>query len=101
MSATVRALAASLHAVAIGLDDLRAHTVPLLADTRSALRRAEGANRKADALIDAAASLTTTADNAARLATKVVSNPFVKVVAFFTGVGRGVRRLFGGPTREP
>jgi uncharacterized protein YoxC len=93
--ATVRRLAQSLAATAGALEELRTQAMPLIADTRSALRKAEGANRRADALIDVATSLTGTADQAARLATKVVSSPIVKLLAFFTGIGRGLRRLVG------
>ena len=89
----VRRLAVQLAAAASGLADLSRQTLPLLADTRSALRRADGANRKTDALIDVATSLTGTADSASRLAYKVVSNPLVKVLAFFTGTRRAVKRL--------
>jgi uncharacterized protein YoxC len=91
---TIRRLAQSLAAVAAELRELQAQALPLIADTRSALRKAEGANRRTDALLDVATSLTGTADQAAKLATKVVTSPVVKVLAFFTGIGRGVRRLF-------
>ena len=73
--------------MATGLDDLRRETVTLLADTRAALRKEQGANRKLDALLDSAESLTGTADSAGRLAHKVLTHPFVKVAAFFTGGG--------------
>ena len=89
----VRRLAADLSSVVNGLADLSRQTLPLLADTRSALRKADGANRRTDALLDVATSLTSTADSASRLAFKVVSNPLVKVLAFFTGTRRAVKRL--------
>ena len=89
----VRRLAADLSSVVNGLADLSRRTLPLLADTRSALRKADGANRRTDALLDVATSLTGTADSASRLAYKVVSNPLVKVLAFFTGTQRAAKRL--------
>ena len=89
----LRRLARDLSSVAAGLADLSRKTLPLLADTRSALRKADGANRKTDALLDVATSLTSTADSASRLAYKVVSNPLVKVLAFFTGTRRAAKRL--------
>ena len=89
----LRRLARDLSSVAAGLADLSRKTLPLLADTRSALRKADGANRKTDALLDVATSLTGTADSASRLAYKVVSNPLVKVLAFFTGTRRAAKRL--------
>ena len=95
LAARVRFLTRSVAEVAVGLEQLRSDALPLITDTRSALRRVEGANRRADALIDAATSLTGTADQATRLAAKVVSSPIVKVLAFFTGIRRGLQRLLG------
>lgn len=93
LAAKVRSLSNRLDATTAALDELRRQTLPLLADTRSALRKADGASRKTDALIDVATSLTNTADSASRLAYKLVSNPLVKVIAFFTGTGRAAKRL--------
>lgn len=89
----VRSLSDRLDATCAALDELSRRTMPLLADTRSALRKADGVNRKTDALLDVATSLTATADSASRLAYKLVSNPLVKVIAFFTGTGRAAKRL--------
>jgi hypothetical protein len=89
----VKVLGQAVDEVVVSLDDLRKQTIPVLTDTRSALKRVEGANRKADALLDAATSLTGTADSATKLAYRVVSNPFVKVLAFFTGTRRAASRL--------
>ncbi len=72
---------------------LREQTVPLLADTRSALRKADRENRKADALLDAATALTGTADAASRLAYRAVTTPFVKVAAFASGTKRAAKEI--------
>ena len=93
LALTVRALLATVRELAGGLADLRVQTLPLLADTRSALRKAEGANRKADVLLETAASLTGTADAASKLAFNAVTNPFVKFLAFVTGGRRALARL--------
>lgn len=77
----------------VGLDDLRRETIPLLDETRSALSRAGTDERKTEALLDAATSLTGTADAATRFAYRMVTNPFVKVLAFFTGTKRAVSAL--------
>lgn len=79
--------------VAADLDDLERQALPLLADTRAALRKAEGANAKVDNLVRTAESLTGTVDSATRLAHRVLTNPFVKVVAFFSGTRRAAQRL--------
>ena len=96
----IRRLAQSVHELSARLDGLRQQTLPLLADTRSALRRAEGVNRRADALIDTATSITGTVDAATRLAYSVVSNPLVRVLSFFTGTRRAAKRLRGA-TQAP
>jgi hypothetical protein len=93
LAATVFVLKRVVRDVQRGLDDLRRETVPLLAETRSALTKATAEERKADALLDAATSLTGTADAATRFAYRVVTNPFVKVLAFFTGTRRAVSSL--------
>jgi hypothetical protein len=61
---------------------------PLLADTRSALRKAESRNVKADDLVSAATALTDRADAATKLAYNVATSPLVRVAA----IGRGLRR---------
>jgi hypothetical protein len=89
----VRVLGRAVDEVVVGLDQLRAQTLPVLSETRTALKRVEGVNNKADALLDAATSITSTADSATKLAYRVVSNPFVKVLAFFTGTRRAAAKL--------
>ncbi len=94
--ATMRRLVRDLQS---GLDDLRRETLPLLDETRTALSKASIEDRRADALIDAATSLTGTADAASRFAYRMVTNPFVKVIAFLTGTRRAVKAL--GDTTTP
>ncbi len=95
---SVHKLSELLAEQAAELAELRKQTVPLLADTRSALRKADRENRKADALLDVAASLTGTADAASRLAYRAVTNPIVKVAAFASGTKRAAKELVR-PTR--
>jgi uncharacterized protein YoxC len=89
----VRVLGRTVDELVIGLDHVRSQTLPLLQETRSALKRSEGAANKADALLDVATSLTSTADSATRLAYRVVTNPFVKVLSWFTGTKAAASRL--------
>lgn len=74
---------------------------PLLADTRSALRKAQNERLRADDLLQTATSLTGTADSAARLAVSIVSSPVVRVLSFFAGVKRGLSRLVGRSGTTP
>ena len=89
----VRVLGRTVDELVVGLDHMRSQTLPLLQETRSALKRSEGSVNKADALLDVATSLTTTADSATRLAYRVVTNPFVKVLSWFTGTKAAASRL--------
>ncbi len=66
---------------------------PLLADTRSALRKAQNERLRADDLIKTATSVTGTVDSATKFAITMISSPFVRVLSFFSGVKRGVRTL--------
>ncbi len=66
---------------------------PLLADTRSALRKAESRNLRADDLVSVATSVTTRADAASKLAYQVATNPLVRGLAWARGVRRGVGAL--------
>jgi type II secretory pathway pseudopilin PulG len=75
------------------LADLRSDALSQYLDTRSALQRAERDNRKADALLGAAASLTGTADAASKLAYRAVTNPFVKIAAAVTGTKQAAKEL--------
>jgi hypothetical protein len=78
------------------LDDV----APLLADTRSALRKAEDRNVKADDLVHAATALTERADAASQLAYRVATSPLVRVAAFGRGVRRGVIALRGNDSQS-
>jgi hypothetical protein len=75
------------------LADLRSDALSQYLDTRSALQRAARDNRKADALLGAAASLTGTADAASKLAYRAVTNPFVKIAAAVTGTKEAAKEL--------
>jgi predicted PurR-regulated permease PerM len=66
---------------------------PLLADTRSALRKAQNERLRADDLINTATSLTGTVDSATKFAVTMISSPFVRALSFFSGVKRGFRTL--------
>ena len=89
----VRVLGRTVDQLVVGLDRMQSQTLPLLQETRNALKRSEGSVNKADALLDVATSLTSTVDSATRLAYRVVSNPFVKMLAWFTGTKTAASRL--------
>ena len=75
------------------VSQLRDQTLPALHEARRALKSVEGQAAKADALLDVATSLTATADNASKLAHRLVTNPVIKVFAFFAGTRRAASKL--------
>ncbi len=89
----VRVLGLAIDHVTVQVSELREQTLPALAEARRSLKNVEGQAAKADALLDVAASITSTADNASKLAYRVVTNPVVKVLAFFSGTRRAASRL--------
>lgn len=78
---------------AAAVEELRGHTLPLLADTRSALRRAEEDKVTARALIESATRVTERVDRAGAFAQRMISTLAVKVAAFLSGSGRAAHRL--------
>lgn len=92
----VRRLAVTATRLAARVGDLEASLAevgPLLADTRSALRKSDNRNLRADDLLQAATGVTTRADAASRLAYEVATNPLVRVLAWTRGVRRGLAAL--------
>ncbi len=92
---TVQALLRTLREVRAALDQLTADTLPLLGEMRTTVEQAGHEVDRVDELLDTAASIQQTVDHASRLTYVAFSNPLIKVVAFFRGVGRGVGRAFG------
>ena len=89
----VAILGQAIDNVTMDVAELRDQTLPALHEARRALKSVEGQAAKADALLDAATSLTLTADNASKFAQRVVSNPVIKVFAFLSGTKRAAVKL--------
>lgn len=89
----VSVLGQAVDNLTVQVSALTEQTLPALAEARRALRKVEGQAAKADALLDVATSLTATADNASRLAQRIVTNPFIKAIAFVSGTKRAAARL--------
>jgi hypothetical protein len=51
-------------------------------------------------VLGSAESVSATVDSASRLAYRAFANPVVKVLAFGTGTGAALRRLFGRPVPD-
>jgi hypothetical protein len=91
----LRSLTRAAAALASAAEQLQRETVPLVIDLRTKVAETTGTVERMGLLIEAAESMTTTADSASRLAVAALGNPVVKSVAFGAGVARGFRRLTG------
>lgn len=89
----LRSLLRTLASLTAVLADLNRESVALLAELRGDAARASAHLERAGNLVGAAESVTRTVDGASRLAYLTFSNPLVKVLALFSGLGRGGRRL--------
>jgi uncharacterized protein YlxW (UPF0749 family) len=79
-----------------GVEALRGEAVPLVTEARQAVEAATGEMARVEAVLEGTESVTTTVDQASRLAQRALANPVVKVLAFRAGAQSGLRAL-----REP
>jgi hypothetical protein len=77
------------------LADVQRDALPLVADLRDTVAQAGAEVERVDDLLDTAASIQQTVDAASRLTYVAFSNPLIKIVAFFRGIGRGTGRAVG------
>lgn len=82
------------------LDTLQRETAPLLEELRLTVVAAGAEVERVDDLLDAAESISATVESASRLSYLAFRAPLIKVVAFFRGIGRFLRRLTGGSSRR-
>ena len=87
-----------LRTIVEGLDN---ETVPMLRDARIAADQAATEMVRVGDVLASAEAVSSTVDSASRLAYRAFANPFVKLVAFGSGIGGALRRLFGRPARTP
>jgi hypothetical protein len=100
MVVSVLSLLRTLREVRATLEQIQVEAVPLVTEMRATVSSAGAEVERVDELIDAAASIQHTVDRASRLTYLAFSNPLIKVVAFFRGLGRGVGRAFGAGGRR-
>jgi len=83
--------------------DLQRETVPLLREARVVVDQAATEMVRVGDVLGSAESVSATVDSASRLAYRAFANPVVRVLAFGTGTGAALRRLFGrgGPDVAP
>lgn len=100
LALTVQATLRTLREVRLTLAEVRAETVPLVRDMRDTVAQAGAEVERVDQLLDAAESIQRTVESASRLTYVAFSNPLIKVVAFFRGIGRALGRVFGAGGRR-
>jgi len=92
---TLQALLRTLRELRSTLDRVQAEAVPLVRAMHDTVEQAGAEVERVDELLDTAAAIAQTVDQASRLTYAAFSNPLIKVVAFFRGLGRGTSRAFG------
>ena len=96
----VQSLLATLRELRTTLERIQRDAVPLMSEMSETVGQAGAEVERVDELIDAAAAIQHTVDNASRLTYLAFSNPLIKVVAFFRGLGRGTGRALGSGGRR-
>ncbi|MDQ6927943.1 MAG: DUF948 domain-containing protein [Actinomycetota bacterium] len=89
MASVIRTMAVMRRAV----EDVHDETVPLLVDVHSGVVHTNQELKRVDSLIDRAESIAGTVDSTSKLASRLFSNPAVKVMALSAGGARALRRL--------
>lgn len=83
----------TLRSLTTAIDDLRKEVVPLTAQWRATVDKANDELVRVDSVLDTAESVGTTVDAASRLLYLALSNPLIKAMAFGAGTSRALRRL--------
>jgi hypothetical protein len=91
----VQSLLRTTRELRLTVERLEGEALPLVAELHDTVRRAGAEVDKVDDLLDAAAAIQHTVESASRLTFLAFSNPLIKVVALFRGIGRGLGRAFG------
>jgi hypothetical protein len=73
---------------------LGSEAIPLVRDARVVMDQAATEMERVGDVLSSAEAVSGTVDSASRLAYRIFANPVVKVLAFGTGAGSAVRRLF-------
>jgi hypothetical protein len=73
--------------------DLQAETAPLLDDLRASVDEARDDLARFDRVLGSAEAISTSVEEASRVARVALSTPVIKTVALASGTGRAARRL--------
>jgi hypothetical protein len=79
---------------------LERETVPLVREARLVVDHASTEMERVGDVLGSAEAVSATVDSASRLAYRAFANPMVKMVAYTSGAGGAVRRLFSRPGRS-
>ena len=74
--------------------ELQRETLPLVREARLVVDQASTEMERVGDVLGSAEAVSATVDSASRLAYRAFANPMVKVVAYGSGAGGAVRRLF-------
>jgi hypothetical protein len=83
----------TLRSLTTAIDDLRKEVVPLTAQWRATVVKANDQLVRVDGVLDTTESVGSTVDAASRLIYLALSNPLIKAMAFGAGTSRALRRF--------
>jgi hypothetical protein len=95
LAVCVQVLVTTTAALRRSVERLEGEALPLVSELRDTVRRAGAEVDKVDDLLDAASAIQHSVEGASRLTFLAFSNPLIKIVALFRGLGRGTGRAFG------
>ena len=99
LALVMQSMLRTLRELRAALDELTRETLPMLGELRDTVREAGAEVERVDHLLEAAESISATVDSASRLGYLAFRAPLIRVVAFWRGFGRFVRRLLGAGAR--
>jgi hypothetical protein len=85
------------------VEQLQRETIPLVREAHVVVGQAASEMERVGDVLGSAEAVSATVDSASRLAYRAFANPMVKAVAYGSGAGGAVRRLFSrdGSSPEP
>jgi len=99
LAVVVRVQLRQVQRLQAAIDALRDELVPLAGRARVVVDQAATELERVGDVLGSAEAVSATVDSASRLAYRAFANPAVKTVAYASGVGGALRRLFSGRVR--
>ncbi len=93
LAAGLLSLRRTLAVLRQGIDELRAETVPVVAELRGSVEHVDRQLERIEAVVASLRSVSGTVDAASRVAYVTLANPVIKALSLGAGTARAVRSL--------